>query len=43
MPESSRRFRALALWCALKAYGRAGIRAVVERGIANAAEFAAWA
>jgi glutamate/tyrosine decarboxylase-like PLP-dependent enzyme len=43
VPESSRRFRALALWCALKAYGRAGIRAIVERGIANAAEFAAWA
>jgi len=43
VPESSRRFRALALWCALKADGRAGIRAMVERGIANAAEFAAWA
>jgi glutamate/tyrosine decarboxylase-like PLP-dependent enzyme len=42
VPESSRRFRALALWCTLKAYGRAGIRAIVERGIANAVEFAAW-
>jgi glutamate/tyrosine decarboxylase-like PLP-dependent enzyme len=42
VPEGSRRFRALALWCALKAYGRAGIRAIVERGIANAAAFAAW-
>ena len=26
----------------VKAEGRAGIRAIVERGIANAADFAAW-
>lgn len=40
--EMSRRFRALAIWCALKAAGRAGYRAIVERCLANAAAFAAW-
>ena len=42
VPESSRRFRALSVWCALKAQGRAGYREIVERSIANAADFAAW-
>ena len=42
VPEMSRRFRGLAAWCALKAAGRAGYRSIVERGIANAASFAAW-
>lgn len=42
VPEMSRRFRALAAWCALRAAGRAGFEAIVARSIANAEQFAAW-
>jgi len=42
VPEMSRRFRGLAAWCALKAFGREGYRTVVERCVDNAAAFAAW-
>lgn len=42
VPEMSRRFRGLAAWCALKAAGRQGYRALVERCLANAAAFAGW-
>ncbi len=42
VPEMSRRFRALAIWCALRADGRAGYQAMIERCIDNAADFAAW-
>jgi glutamate/tyrosine decarboxylase-like PLP-dependent enzyme len=42
VPEMSRRFRALAAWCALKAAGRVGYQTLVERCCANAAAFAAW-
>jgi glutamate/tyrosine decarboxylase-like PLP-dependent enzyme len=41
-PEMSRRFRGLAAWCALKAYGRAGYRALVERCVEHAVTFARW-
>jgi glutamate/tyrosine decarboxylase-like PLP-dependent enzyme len=41
-PELSRRFRGLAAWCALKAYGRGGYRALVERCVENAVAFARW-
>lgn len=42
VPEMSRRFRALAVWCALRSAGRAGYQEIVERSIANASRFAAW-
>jgi glutamate/tyrosine decarboxylase-like PLP-dependent enzyme len=42
VPEMSRRFRALAIWCALRADGRSGYRAMVERCIDNAHDFADW-
>jgi glutamate/tyrosine decarboxylase-like PLP-dependent enzyme len=42
VPEMSRRFRALSVWCALRSAGRAGLEAMVTRSIANAASFAAW-
>lgn len=42
VPEMSRRFRALAIWCALRADGRAGYQAMIERCIDNAHAFASW-
>jgi glutamate/tyrosine decarboxylase-like PLP-dependent enzyme len=42
VPEMSRRFRALAIWCSLRADGRQGYQAMIERCIDNAATFAGW-
>ena len=42
VPEMSRRFRALSVWCTLKSSGRAGLRELVTRSIANAERFAEW-
>lgn len=42
VPEMSRRFRGLAVWCALRAAGRNGYREIIARSIANAGLFAAW-
>lgn len=42
VPEMSRRFRGLAVWCALRAAGRSGYQEIIGRSIANAEQFAAW-
>ena len=42
VPEMSRRFRALSVWCALRAAGRSGYQATVDQCISNTASFARW-
>lgn len=42
VPEFSRRFRALAAWCALRAAGSSGYREIVQRSLANAHALASW-
>lgn len=39
-PESSRRARSFAAWATLRAYGRSGVRAIVEGNLDRAAELA---
>ena len=41
-PFFSTRFRGLAIWCALRSYGKQGYRAMVDRCLDNAAAFGAW-
>lgn len=41
-PFFSSRFRGLAIWCALKAWGREGYREMVDRCLDNAAAFGDW-
>jgi aromatic-L-amino-acid decarboxylase len=40
--QLGRRFRALKLWFAMRAYGVTGMQAILRRHIALAAEFASW-
>ncbi|HLT20958.1 MAG TPA: pyridoxal-dependent decarboxylase [Thermomicrobiales bacterium] len=42
VPELSRRFRGLPMWCALKAFGRQGYRELVQRCLDNAALLGGW-
>ena len=41
--ENSRRFRALPLWMAMKAYGRDGIAAIIRANCDQATDLGAWA
>ncbi len=41
-PFASQRVRAIAIWCALRAFGRSDYRAMVERCLDNASSFGAW-
>lgn len=41
-PNYSTRFRSLAVWCALRAWGRRRYQGMVERSLDNAAAFATW-